>query len=333
MNFKYLALLLAAFTLASCQNTGSKKYIYNKGFVYGTMYNIVYESPKGIDLQQDITEQFSRYTLIFSTYERQSTISKINNNEAVDLDLEFIACFERAMEISEITNGAFDITAGPLVNAWGFGPERKKNMDQATVDSLVAITGYKKVRLKNGKIEKENPHMKLDMSAIAKGYTCDLIAGFLSQKGCENYMVEIGGEVAAKGKNERGKIWTIGISKPEESLVPSGELEGKIQLPAHGMATSGNYRNFYEENGRKYAHTIDPKSGYPVQHSLLSATVLADDCMTADAFATAFMVQGLEQGIETARDVPGIEVYFIYADENGENQIYMSGNFRQHLVE
>ncbi len=247
-----------------------------------------------------------QYTLIFSTYEKESTISKINRNDPVKPGKEFMTCYNRPMEISEITHGAFDITAGPMVNAWGFGPEKKKHLSRDQMDSLIEITGYQKVHIKNGEIVKDNPNMKLDMSAISKGYTSDLIAEFLAEKGCPNYMVEIGGEVAAKGKNEHGKTWTIGISKPVENMAESNsELQAKVQLPDHGLATSGNYRNFYVEDGKKYAHTIDPKTGYPVQHSLLSSTVLANDCMTADAFATAFMVLGVEQGIEIARSTPG----------------------------
>lgn len=328
---KYVISILLIAGLASCQNTPSK-YIYNQGFVYGTMYSIIYESPKGKDLRDEITEKFKAYTMVFSTYEKESVISKVNENRPVELTPEFLICYNRAMEISEITHGAFDITAGPMVNAWGFGPEEREKMTKEKIDSLIEITGYHKIRLENGRIIKDNPNMKLDMSAIAKGYTSDLIADFLKAEGCENYMVEIGGEVAAKGKNERGKTWTIGISKPEELLVPSNQLEAKIQLPDHAMATSGNYRNFYEENGKKYAHTIDPKTGYPVQHSLLSATVIADNCMSADAFATAFMVLGLESGIEIARHIPEIEVYFIYAGEQGNTQDYLSEGFEKYLV-
>ncbi len=333
MKLKLFFFFLLITVLISCNNS-PLKYIYNKGFVYGTMYSIVYESPGGKDFQEEISDKFKEYTLIFSTYEKESTISKINNNEHVKPGPEFLKCFYRAMEISEITRGAFDITAGPMVNAWGFGPDEKEKMTQEKVDSLIEITGYHKIHVENGEIIKENPNMKLDMSAIAKGFTSDLIAEFLAEKGCENYMVEIGGEVAAKGKNERGKTWTIGISKPDEDLMLSNsEFQAKIQLPEHALATSGNYRNFYEEDGKKYAHTIDPKTGYPVQHSLLSATVLADNCMTADAFATAFMVLGLESGIEIARTIPEIEVFFIYADEQGNNQIYMSEEFEKYIVQ
>ncbi len=329
---KLLLLFTTIFILSACQNTS--KYIYNKGFIYGTMYSVVYESPNGDDFQDEINTELDKYNMIFSTYEKEATISKINNNESVKLPAEFVNCYNRSMEISKITMGAFDITAGPMVNAWGFGPEDRKKMTQEKVDSLIKITGYQKLKLIDGQIQKAYPEMKLDMSAIAKGYTSDLIGQFLAQKGCKNYMVEIGGEVVAKGKNAKHKIWAIGISKPDEDILAStSEIQAKLHLPDLAMATSGNYRNFYVDNGKKYAHTIDPKTGYPVQHSILSATVLAPNCMTADAFATAFMVLGVEEGKEIARIVPEIEVYFIYADDRGNNQIYMSDNFGQYLFQ
>lgn len=324
-----LAILLFAFS--ACKQTPSK-YIYNEGFVYGTMYHFAYESPQGKDLQDEIQKKLNGYNSMFSTYDKESVISKINNNEKVKLTPEFITCFNRAMEISKITGGAFDITAGPMVNAWGFGPEDRKKMTQERVDSLLEITGYQKIKLEDGKITKENPHMKLDMSAIAKGYSCDLIGEFLSGKGCENYMIDIGGEIVTKGKNEKGKIWAIGISRPDENaFFAANDYDAVVELPNSALATSGNYRNFYVEDGKRYAHTIDPKTGCPVQHSILSSTVLADNCMTADAFATSFMVLGLEKGIEVLQRVPGIKVYFIYAGENGTNQIYMSEGFEQYL--
>ena len=332
MKIKLLIILILALTINSCQK--NTKYIYNIGFAYGTIYSIIYESPDGKDYQKEIDEKLHEYTMIFSTYEPESTISKVNRNEYVKLETEFINCFKRAMEVSEITNGAFDITAGSLVNGWGFGPDEKEKMTQEIVDSLLQFTGYKKVQLKNREIIKETPEINIDMNAISKGFTSDLIANFLQEKGCKNYMVEIGGEVVAKGKNAKRKIWTIGISKPEEDILLSNtDLQAILQLPGRAMATSGNYRNFYVEDGKKYAHTIDPKTGYPVQHSLLSATVIANDCMTADAFATAFMVLGMDLGIEIARQVQEIEVYFIYADKNGNNQVYMSEGFGDYLVD
>lgn len=331
---KYTFLLLVIFFgLNACTNSPAK-YIYNKGMIYGTTYTITYESPNGKDFQKEITQKLNEYNMMFSTYEKESIISKINDNTPTELTDEFITCFNKSMEVSKITNGAFDITAGALVNAWGFGPERKKHMTQEKVDSLLEITGFQKIKLQDGEILKENPNIKIDMSAISKGYTSDLIANFLSEKGCKNYMVEIGGEVAAKGINERGKTWSIGINKPdEEALFGSSGLQAKVKLTDHGLATSGNYRNFYVEDGKKYAHTIDTKTGYPVQHSILSSTVVANNCMTADAFATAFMVLGLEEGIEVSKMVPEIEVFFIYSDENGENRVYMSEGFKEYIIE
>ncbi|HYQ56047.1 MAG TPA: FAD:protein FMN transferase [Draconibacterium sp.] len=329
MNQRKLLFLGLIFILQAC-NTDTSKYIANNGTIYGTYYNIKYESPKGDDLQVVIDEELQRLSHIFSHYDKEATITKINNNTLVELEPEFVTCFSKALEISEITNGAFDITAGPLINAWGFGPEDRQNMTDEKVDSLKQICGYEKISLEDGKVLKDNPQMTLNMSAIAKGYTCDLIGELLQKKGCQNYMVDIGGEVAAKGVNDKDKVWTIGIREPIENPFEN-ELSAAIILDNHAMATSGNYLNFYEEDGKKYAHTIDPISGYPVQHSLLSASVVADDCMTADAFATAFMVLGKDAGIEIARQVPGMEIYFIYADSNGENQVYMSEGFGEML--
>ncbi len=333
MRIKLLFLFMLTILFSACQNSTSK-YIYNKGFIYGTVYSIVYQSPDGNDYQKEIDNRFSELTMVFSTYEPESTISKVNQNIETKLEPEFINCFKRAMEISKITNGAFDITAGSMVNAWGFGPEEKEKMTPEIIDSLKQLTGYKKIQLINGKIIKENAAINIDMSAISKGYTSDLIANLLKEKGCTNYMVEIGGEVAAMGKNAKGKVWTIGISKPEDDiLVSNTDLQAILHLPNRAMATSGNYRNFYIENGKRYAHTIDPKTGYPVQHSLLSASVVANDCMTADAFATSFMVLGVEQGIEIAQKIPEVEIYFIYADKTGSNQIYMSEGFKDFIVD
>lgn len=332
MKLPFICLIILNFSALSCLKPSS--YVYNEGSVYGTIYHIVYESPGGKDLKPLIEEKLKEFDLSFSTFNKESVISKINSNRPVRPDKYFINCFRKSIEVSENTNGAFDITVAPLVNAWGFGFTRKESVTEYLIDSLLQFVGYQKVKLANGEIIKENPSVMLDMSAIAKGYTCDLIGDFLKEKGCLNYMVEIGGEVVAKGINAKGNAWSIGISKPDENaLFSDQDIQEIVSLPDKALATSGNYRNFYEENGKRYAHTIDPKSGYPVQHSLLSATVLADDCMTADAYATAFMVLGLEEGIKLSKKLPGLEVYFIYSDETGFNKIYMSERFRDSLAE
>ena len=333
MNIKLVLFFVSIFVFSGCQKPVAK-YIYNRGIIHGAPYLIVYESPEGKDMQSEIDTLLKEYNMIFSVYEKNSVISKVNNNEEVTLPPEFIACFNKAMEISQISDGAFDITCGPMVNAWGFGPEEKKKMTPEKVDSLKLLTGYQKVKIENGKVVKENQNMKLDMNALCDGYFCDLICEFLQQKGCKNYMTEIGGEVKARGKNEKGNIWTIGINKPvDENVFVNNEIQAKVHIENKALATSGNYRNFYIEDGKKYAHTIDPKTGYPVQHSLLSATVITEDGMTADGFATTFMVLGLEKSIELSKQMPEMEVYFIYADETGKNQVYMSENFKQNLVE
>ena len=331
MKLRILFLFAVTLAINSCKNTPAE-YIANKGMVYGTYYSIKYEHPEGKDIQNEINEELARLTQIFSHYEKEATISKVNNNIETVLEREFISCFNRAMEISETTNGAFDITAGPLISAWGFGPEDRQKMTPEIVDALKQVCGYEKIKLEDGKIIKEKPEMTINMSAIAKGYTCDLIGDFLAEHGSKNYMVDIGGEVVTKGKNDRGKTWSIGIREPIENPLQN-DLNAALKLPDRALATSGNYLNFYEVDGKKYAHTIDPSTGYPVQHSLLSATVIANDCMTADAYATAFMVLGKDIGIEIARLVPGLEIYFIYADENGENQVYMSEGFGELLIQ
>ena len=226
--------------------------------------------------------------------------------------------FTLAQEISEKTNGAFDITVAPLVNAWGFGFKKGITPDSAAIDSMRRYTGFRTVALVDGRIIKQYPQTMLDCSAIAKGYGCDAVAAMLDAHGVKDYMVEIGGEVVTKGKNSKGSAWTIGISKPTDNpTTSSNELFEVMNISGKSMATSGNYRNYREENGRKIAHTIDPRTGYPVQHSLLSATVIADNCATADALATAFMVMGLEEAMEYCKNDNTIEGYFIYSDEKG----------------
>ncbi|WP_423128897.1 FAD:protein FMN transferase [Gaoshiqia sp. Z1-71] len=326
-----ILLVLLFFLFAACSKPA--KYVFNEGFIYGTIYHITYESPNGTDLKEGIEAELKKLDQSMSTFIPTSTISKVNQNEETVLDDIFLTVYNKAVEVSEATDGAFDITVAPMVNVWGFGFKNKESVTPALIDSLLQLVGYKKIRLEDGKIVKEHANTMLDCSAIAKGFACDLAAGYLIARGCKNLMVEIGGEVVARGKNQKGNYWNIGVSRPDEdNLFDTKQLKAVVQLKDKALATSGNYRNFYVEDGKKYAHTIDPKSGYPVQHSLLSTTVLADDCMTADAFATAFMVSGLEKSIEIAHARNDIEVYFVYADENGQYKSYVSEGFRSLLI-
>ena len=264
-----------------------------------------------------------------SPFNDTATISRINRNERVIADELFATVFRKSMEVSEATGGAFDITVAPLVNAWGFGFKQGSFPDSMMVDSLLQLTGYEKVSMnEQGEVLKQDERMMLNCSAIAKGYAVDVIANLLKSKGVKNMMVDIGGEVVVHGKNPKEKKWRIGINKPvDDSLATNQELERIVEITDAAIATSGNYRNFYYNNGKKYAHTIDPSTGYPVQHSLLSATVVANDCMTADAYATAFMVMGVEKALEMAESNPAIEAFFIFSNEEGNLQTCQTSGF------
>lgn len=299
-----------------------------EGAVFGTFYHVTYQYDSM--LHDEIKAELSKVDFSLSPYNEASVISRVNRNEDVELDSMFMEVFELSQAVSRRTGGAFDITVAPLVNAWGFGFKNSAQVSQELVDSLLQFVGYEKIRIENGKIVKDDPRVILDCSAVAKGYGADAVARLFDRKGITNYMVEIGGEIVLKGRNPKNKKWSVGIQKPtDDSLSLQNDLQTILKVTDCAMATSGNYRNFYYKDGKKYAHTIDPHKGYPVQHSILSATVLADDCATADAYATAFMVMGLEKAKQLLDELNGLDAYFIYADEKGHNQVYMTENMRR----
>ena len=325
-----LGAVVLSFLIACSQQ--KSKYIFNEGEIFGTYYHIVYESPDGKDLKDDVRAELKQLDMSLSTYKPESVLSKVNTNRPVQLDDFFLTVFNKAEEVSSITNGAFDATVAPLVNVWGFGFRKKESVTTELIDSIEAFVGYTKVRLADGEIVKDDERLMLDFSAIAKGYAVDVVGNLLADKGCENYMVEIGGEVVAKGVYKEGRIWRIGINEPNDNEpINSSELEAIISLKDKAVATSGNYRNFYIENGKKYAHTIDPKTGYPVNHSLLSTTVIANNCMTADAFATAFMVMGVDSALNLANKLTDVELFLIYADKDGGNLTAMTSGFSDYI--
>lgn len=298
------------------------------GKIFGTYYNIIYQSNN--DLHGDIKKAMNKVDASLSTFNKQSTITAINENRDIEPDATFLQVFTLAQKISQDTEGAFDITVAPLVNAWGFGFKKGIPTDSATIDSLHRSVGYSSVSYANGKIVKEHPATMLDCSAIAKGFGCDEVARTLEAKGVTNYMVEIGGEIVAKGKNDKGKEWAIGINKPVDDAT--GEEKGIqdiIRISNGAMATSGNYRNFRYIDGKKVAHTIDPRTGYPANHSLLSATVIAADCATADALATAFMVMGVEKALAYC-ERNSIDALFIYSDSTNNLQVKETISFSKY---
>ena len=300
------------------------------GTIFGTTYHITYQYDD--DLQPELEARMKEVDNALSMFNKESIISKVNNNQPVELNEMFVEVFQQAQKISEDTNGAFDITVAPLVNAWGFGFKNEQMPDKHAVDSLMAIVGYQKVSYDGKHIIKRDPRITLDCSAIAKGYGVDVVARLLEEKGIDNYMVEIGGEVVTHGISEKRVPWKIGVTKPTDDPLQEGnELQTVLNLTDKAMATSGNYRNFYYKGKRKYAHTIDPKTGYPVQHSILSATVLTNRCMRADAYATAFMVMGFEGAKKVLERNPDLMAYLIY-DDHGKMAVWYSPSLKDKIA-
>lgn len=321
-NFLWIALLLLGTIWIVARHNHPEDYRTAGGLIFGTVYKITYQH--GTDLKEEIEAELKRFDGSLSPFNDTATITRVNLNEDFIPDTLFTRVFRRSMEISRETDGAFDITVAPLANAWGFGFKKGAFPDSAMIDSLLRFTGYDKVSLSaEGKVVKQDPRILLSCSAVAKGYAVDVIAQLLERKGVRNFMVDIGGEMVMRGENPQRGLWRIGINKPvDDSLAVNQELQTVLQLTDVGIATSGNYRNYYYKDGKKYAHTIDPRTGYPVQHNILSATVIAPDCMSADAYATAFMVMGLKEAERFADAHPDIEACFIYTDEKGEYRTF-----------
>lgn len=298
--------------------------------VFGTFYHAVYQCDS--DLTYSINAELAKVDESLSPFNPKSIISAVNQNQDVKLNDMFLDVFQLALKISNETDGAFDITVAPLVNAWGFGFKNGTEPSKQQVDSLMQIIGFQKVRLEKGRISKDDSRIMLDCSAIAKGYGADVVARLLRSKDVKNFMIEIGGEIVTSGVNPDGKPWRVGISKPDDDLqgVSQG-VQSIVAITDKAMATSGNYRNFYYKDGKKYAHTIDPKTGYPVQHSILSATVFANTCAQADAYATSMMVMGLDKAQQLLAQHPELMAYLIYSDSHGQNAVWYSPSLRNEI--
>ena len=306
-------------------------YQTDEGFIFGTMYKITYQSEN--NLKNEIETELRKVDNSLSPFNKQSVITHVNNNTDLKADSMLAYVYRMARSISEETEGAYDITVAPLVNAWGFGFKTQAFPDSSKIDSLLQIVGYRKINLtENGIFEKQDPRVMLDCSSIAKGYGVDCVARLLESKGVRNFMVEIGGEVVIKGENPKMEKWRIGINRPvDDSLAVNQELQTILEITDAGMATSGNYRNFYYKDGKKYAHTIDPRTGYPVQHNILSSTVIANNCAKADAYATAFMVLGLDSARIICDAHPELDAYFIYEDDNGKLRTYSTSGMKRYM--
>lgn len=311
---KYISVVILLFISISC-----KKEIRNtklSGEVFGTSYHVIYDSE--INYQTQLDSLFYVINKSMSTYHVNSDISKLNRNEGVVVDMHFIKVFRASEEIYKTTEGAFDPTIGAIVNAWDFGPEEKiVNLDSLKIDSLMLSVGLNKVKLSGKNIIKPQGTF-IDFNAIAKGYGVDVIGTFLESRNIKNYLVEIGGEIRAKGKNVvKGTPWKVGIEMPhfdgQQSILEA------IEVHDEAMATSGTYRKFKVDSlGNRYAHIIDTKTGYPSKTNVLSISVIAGDCMTADAYATAFKAMGIENVISFLKTHPELKVFFIFENEKKE---------------
>lgn len=315
----FVLLLLAIY---SCNKSNYRAY---RGGMYGTTFSIIYNYHSNLD--KDIYDRMNSINASLSMFNPNSTISKFNQKGVMQIaiDSDFEKMYTKAVEVYEATDGAFDISVAPLINAWGFGYKHQKLPTDEVVDSIMNFIGMDKVTMENHFIKKKIDGVELDASSIAKGLGVDLVAEYLDDKNIKNYIVEIGGEVRVKGVNRNGVKWRVGIDKPLEH-DKNREIQLILNMDDGAVATSGNYRNFYIKDGHKYTHTINPHTGYPVSKSILSASVYSATCMEADAYATAFMVLGLDAAKSVIKNVKNIEGLIIYGEEDNI-RIWMSDGF------
>ena len=311
------------------------KYIHNEGEAQGTTYSITYLQPNGIDLQNKIEARLHEFDMSLSSYIPNSIISRINRNDTtVRTDVLFETMFNEAQEVSKRTSGALDITVGPLVKAWGFAFGNNDHSKLTNVSDFLPYIGYEKVRLKDHKVIKDDPRILIDANSIAQGYSSDIIAKLLQDNKCQNYMVEIGGEIVCKGLNDKGQKWRIGIDKAiDDSTSTTDELQTIISITDCAVTTAGGYRKFYIKDGKKYSHIINPHTGRPIDNNMLSVTVVAPTGIMADAYDTPFMVLGVDSCLKICKRTPGLECYLIYSDNKGKNKIIYTKGFKKYLTQ
>lgn len=333
MKKAYIFILVSIF-FQSCNFSPTGQEYKIKGEAQGTYYSIIYYHHHEIT-KFEIDSILDNFNLTASIFVENSIISKINRNEDVELNEDFVNIFEISQSVSRDSDGAFDISVGPLVEAWGFGTTKSDEIDMEKIASLGEIVGYEKLKIVDRKLIKEHPAMELNFNAIAKGYAVDLVGEYLENQGVENYLVDIGGEVLAKGKKNNGKMWVVGIERPSKNMDDQRELYSKIEISNQAIATSGTYRKYIVDDGVRKSHTIDPKTLMPISHNLLSATVIAQNACLADAYATAFMVMGLEKSVEFIEQNPDkkISAYFIYEDKTGTLKDFATDDLANKLVE
>lgn len=304
-----------------------------QGLAQGSYYAISYYDAQNRNFQHEIDSIFQAVDHSVSLWNDSSIISKVNRNEAVELDTIFIDNFNIAQQAAELSDGYFDPTVSPLVAAWGFSYKNGDSITPQLIDSLKGLVDYHKVKIEDGKVVKENPLMALDFNAIAQGYTSDLIASFLRSKGIDNYLIDTGGEIVGKGTKPDGQPWIVGIEKPADNWDSERVVQTCIALRDKGLVTSGSTRKYVERDGKRYSHCIDPTTGYPVEHQVLSVTVLAENSVWADALASICMVMGMDKSLAIINARQDTEAYYIFVNDEGQLETFATAGFQALIVE
>ncbi|WP_375579148.1 FAD:protein FMN transferase [Marivirga tractuosa] len=308
-------------------------YIFISGEAQGTTFNITYSDSENRNFKNQVDSILKTFDLSLSTYLKNSEIVKFNQSDSFTFNSPyFYPVLEKSQEIYEASEGAFDPTVFPLIEAWGFGPEKVDFPDSSRIEEIKEYVGFDKINFNNQRVVKEKENVSLDFNAIAQGYSIDVVFDYMKAQGIENMMVELGGELRVKGKNEKGDLWSIGIDDPKAQAGQQSSRVAIIKLDDEAISTSGNYRKFFLYEGKKYGHSINPKTGYPIQRDIISATIVAPTCMEADAWFTAFMVTGLEKAKEILATQSHLKAFFIYEDEKGELQQFNTENLSENII-
>ena len=328
---KLILLLTVTALITSCAKQPQK--IVLQGLAQGSYYAVTYYDEQDRIFQREIDSIFHAVDLSVNLWVDSSVISKVNRNEAVELDPIFIDNFNIAQEAAALSDGYFDPTISPIVAAWGFSYRNGDTLTPQLIDSLRLLVDYRKVRIEDGRVVKEDPAMTLDFNAIAQGYTSDLIAAFLESRGIINYLVDTGGEIMARGGKPNGQPWIVGIEKPAENWDSEQVVQTRVALRDQGLVTSGSTRKYVERDGKRYSHCIDPKTGYPVEHNVLSATVLAQNSVWADALASICMVMGMEKSLPIIESMDGVEAYYIFVNEDNTLETFATEGFKSLIID
>ncbi len=312
--------------LASCLHRPQRMVL--EGLAQGSYYAITYYDDQARNFKQGVDSIFHAIDLSVNLWVDSSVICKVNRNEDVILDNIFIDNFNIAQKAAELSGGYFDPTISPLVEVWGFSAKESMELTSVMIDSLKSLVDYRNIRIEDGKVVKADPAMRLDFNAIAQGYTSDRIGAYLESKGVLNYLVDVGGEILARGGKPDGSPWVVGIEKPAANWDSDRVVQQRVEVRDQGIVTSGSYRKYVERDGKRYSHSIDPTTGYPVEHNLLSATVIAETSVWADALASICMVMGMERSLDIINSLEGVEAYYIFVNDKGELETFATEGFQ-----